>query len=330
MSDASPTPTLLFHGSKRIELVDWPLGDSPLKENEVAGRTLVSLISPGTELNAAFAAERGSPTLSGYAAVMEIDQAGAAVTTFKPGDRVFLLGPHRARQRQVAEQVIPLPAGVEPAVAVFARLVGVSWTTLTTTRARPADRVIVYGLGIIGNLAAQLFASAGYRVTTIDLDASRCALARSLGLTDVRQSLTATDTDVHGHAALAIDCTGHEQAVVDACHAVRNGGEVVLIGVPWKRRADASAFDLTHVVFHRYVHLRSGWEWELPLQHQDFAAGSIYGNLAAAVNWLAEGRINVAGLATVTSPADATRVYEQLLTQRSPALTAVFNWDAIR
>ncbi len=219
------TQSLVFHGGKRVELIDWPISAEPLKANEISGRTLASLVSPGTELNSIFDAALTKPALSGYAAVMEIDAVGSAVTTLKPGDRTFIMGPHRARQRGLASGAIPIPQNLSPEVAVFIRLMGVTWTTLTTTRARPADRVIVYGLGIIGNLAAQIFAAAGYRVTAIDLNAARCELARSLGLTDVRQSLTPADTGVHGHAALAIDCTGHEQAVIDACHAVKKAAK---------------------------------------------------------------------------------------------------------
>ena len=49
-------------------------------------------------------------------------------------------------------------------------------------------------------------------------------------------------------------------ALVTDANLTVPGGEVVLIGVPWVKRTDLSAFDLLHAVFHRYVYLRSGWE----------------------------------------------------------------------
>jgi threonine dehydrogenase-like Zn-dependent dehydrogenase len=162
-----------------------------------------------------------------------------------------------------------VPAGLAPADAALARLAAVSWTTLATTAARPPARVAVCGLGIVGNLAAQ---------------------------------------------------------ILDACRLVRKGGEVVLVGVPWRKRTELPAFDLLHAVFHRYVHLRSGWEWEVPRQPSDFRHGSIRENLEGALAWLASGRLRTTGLYRVADPREPQPVYEALRDQRGE-LTAVFDWD---
>ena len=111
---------------------------------------------------------------------------------------------------------------------------------------------------------------------------------------------------------------------------MRKRGEVVLIGTPWQRRTDLSAHELLHLVFHRYVVLRSGWEWELPLQEAEFRPNSIFGNMAAALRWLAEGRVRVDGLAVVLSPRAAQQAYQDLLRQRSERLTAIFDWMDLR
>ncbi len=130
---------------------------------------------------------------------------------------------------------------------MFCRLMGVSWTTLVTTTARPPDPVVVTGLGPVGNLAAQIFQAAGYAVTAVDPVASRRTLAKQVGLTDVQETVPAIEV------ALAVECSGHEQAVLDCCQHVRKRGEVVLVGVPWRKRSELSAFDLLHAVFHRYA-----------------------------------------------------------------------------
>ncbi len=317
---------IAFSGPERAELVDWPLDQNPLRADEVAGRTLVSLVSPGTELNG-YLAERAKPSLSGYTAVMEIETVGKDVTDLKPGDRVFCMGPHAARQRTARSMAVLLPTGLAPTVAVFARLMGVGWTTLTTTIARPPDQVLITGLGPVGNLAAQVFAAAGYRVTAVDPVADRRALATSLGLRDVRPTVpTDLPVDLAGGAQLAVECSGHEQAVLDCVNAVRKRGEVALVGVPWKKRSDVSAHAVLHAIFHRYVVVRSGWEWEVPMHACDFTAGSIFGNLTGALAWLAEGRVRVDGLARVHSPGDAQRVWQDLYHQRGTP-TAIFDWQ---
>jgi threonine dehydrogenase-like Zn-dependent dehydrogenase len=127
-----------------------------------------------------------------------------------------------------------------------------------------------------------------------------------------------------------VECSGHEQAVLDAGRVVRKRGEVVLVGVPWRRRSELFAHELLDVLFHNYVVLRGGWEWELPRQPTDFLVNSIYGNFAGALKWLAQGRVRVDGLASKAAPADAQQAYQDLLHGRAPGLTYVFDWGACR
>jgi len=81
-----------------------------------------------------------------------------------------------------------------------------------------------------------------------------------------------------------------------------------------------------HAVFHRYVVMRSGWEWEVPRQSTDFRTNSLFGNYATALRWLAEGHICVDGLYTKVAPREAQRAYQDLLHRRGPQLTFVFDW----
>ena len=323
-----------FTGVQQAALVDRACDAAPLNPNELAGRTLVSLISPGTELNFAYLglhatyAHMQYPVFPGYAAVLEVQQVGSAIKDLQPGAMVFCMGGHAAWHRTIREQVIPVPEGLAPEAAVFARLMGVSWSTLITTTARPPDRVLVTGLGPVGNLAAQIFQTAGYRVTAVDPVEARRALALQVGLRDVRSATPVEDPALAGTIALAVECSGHEQAALAACRVVRKRGEVALVGVPWHKRTDLPAFDLLHAVFHRYVVLRSGWEWEVPFHPRDFVVGSISANLTAALEWLREGRVRVAGLYACRSPAECQAAYQDLLHQRGPP-AVVFDWRGV-
>ncbi len=127
-----------------------------------------------------------------------------------------------------------------------------------------------------------------------------------------------------------VECSGHEQAVIDACQCVRKRGEVVMVGVPWQRKTDNFAFEVLHPVFHNYVLLRSGWEWELPTVPAEFRVNSIMGNLEAAVRWLAEGRITVEGLIQTCSPRDAQQAYQATPPPHAPrTLLTVFDWTLL-
>jgi threonine dehydrogenase-like Zn-dependent dehydrogenase len=259
---------------------------------------------------------------------MQVEQVGEGVTDLAPGDRVFCAGGgHRSHLCLPARNVIPVPAGLTAAAATFARLVGVTFSTLTTTTARPPDLVLITGLGLVGHLGAQLFDRCGYQVIACDPDAGRRALATEAGLPCVLPALPLDDPQVAGQVALVVECSGHEQAVVEGCRLVRKLGEVVLVGVPWVQQTDLPAHALTHAIFHQYAVVRSGWEWQVPRHEADFQAGSIQRNLAAALQWLADGRLQAEGLYEEADPRNIQQVYQNLLHRRVSKLGVVLDWE---
>lgn len=314
---------------RRAELQEFDEAETPLPADGIEGIALASAISPGTEIGWAFAGHQPErlPNHPGYALAMRLTAVGAE-SGFAVGDVVFCRANHRSRVRCRATDAWRIPEGLAPADAVIARLAGVSWSTLTTTDARPPDRVAVVGLGIVGNLAAQIFAAAGYRVLACDPVAGRRALLDGLGI-ETRERLPLDDKAWAERTSLVVDCSGHEGAVLDACKFVRKGGEVALVGVPWAKRTDIPAFDLLHAVFHKYVQLRSGWEWEVPGEASDFRSGSIRANTDAALQWLRDGRLRTRGLYKLVDPRDAEKAYLELMGQGGGPLTAVYDWSLL-
>jgi threonine dehydrogenase-like Zn-dependent dehydrogenase len=319
---------VVFTGPGVAELQTVEAGDRPLGPTEVAGRTLATLVSVGTEV--AVLTSDGFPARPGYAAVFEVAAVGPEVVDLKPGDRAFCLGGHQSFQRAERPYALPVPEGVPSLVAPFARIMGVVMSTLTTTAARPPAKVLVTGLGIVGHLAARIFAVCGYEVIAVDPDPRRRDIAAAAGLRRVEAAVPLGDQSVAGQVDLVAECSGHDGATLDGCRAVRRGGEVVLVGVPWRRRTDATAHDLLWAIFHQYAVVRSGWEWEVPLLPAPFRHNSLYGNMAAALTWLAEGRLSVEGLYEVARPEDAGDVYSCLASGAFDKLTAVFDWSANR
>jgi threonine dehydrogenase-like Zn-dependent dehydrogenase len=298
---------------------------SALGPREVVGRTLASLISAGTELAGHYQGTR-FPAVPGYAAVFAVEALGSEVSDLAEGDRVFCMGPHRSFQRAPRERVLRLPEGMSPEVGVFARMMSVTMSTLTTTAARPPQKVVVTGLGLVGHLAAQIFDRCGYAVTACDPLPARRKFAERAGIRNVLPALPLDDPAMAGQVALVLECSGHEEAALDGCRLVRKGGEVVQVGAPWRRQTDRTAHELLHAVFHNYVVLRSGWEWELPMHATEFRANSIWGNLEAALRWLADGTARVEGLYSAVPPRDAQQAYQDLLHHRGDRLAIVFDW----
>jgi threonine dehydrogenase-like Zn-dependent dehydrogenase len=316
-------------GTDAVHLIESDEADATLDPGHLRGRTIVSLASPGTESQLTRWWPAGS--VLGYSCVFEVTECGADVTDFVPGDLVWSFGGHSDTQHHPAGGVFRLPEGLAPEVAVLCRFLGVSWTTLSTTPARPPAPVLVTGLGIVGHFAAQLFAAAGYRVTAVDPDARRRELALAAGLPDVRPEVAPPAFErfadqLSGDYALALECSGHEAAALDAARATRYGGEVVLIGAPWQRRTDLFLHDLLDVVFHHFVTVRSGWEGELPGARRPFDRMSMAEVYPAALEWLRQGRIRTEGLAATARPEDAAEVYAGF--SSSPTLSTLFDWRA--
>jgi threonine dehydrogenase-like Zn-dependent dehydrogenase len=299
-----------------------------LGPNEVRGKTLYTLISPGTELAAFYQGSR-FPGYPGYAAVFQVEQAGAQVQSIGEGDLLFCMGRHQSFQQVEAISTLPVPDGLAAPKATIARLMGVTMTTLMTTTARPGDRVVISGAGPVGFLAAHQFAHAGYEVAAVEPDEKRRRMLVESGISQVYASMPIEDRSIAGQVALVVECSGHEQAVLDACKMVKKRGEVALVGVPWKRRTDLLLHDLLWVVFHNYIVLRSGWEWELPMHSASFQPYSIFSGYQNALSWLKAGKIPVDGLMKLVDPHDAQATYQHLLRGTFPGLFAIFDWHQI-
>ena len=175
-------------GPRRISLEPCP--PDPLGPGQVRVRTSYSGISAGTELTL----YRGSnPRLSkdwddaarmfvprqtpvpypligfGYEEVGEVVEVGAGCHRPPPGAaRLGHLGaPGRGRARRRARSH-PLPAGLDPLAAVFARPGAIALTAVLAGDLHLGDWVAVFGQGVIGLLATRLAVLSGARVVAVD------------------------------------------------------------------------------------------------------------------------------------------------------------------
>jgi threonine dehydrogenase-like Zn-dependent dehydrogenase len=115
--------------------------------------------------------------------------------------------------------------------------------------------------------------------------------------------------------------------VLDSCNVVARKGEVFCVGVPWTKRTELSAHDLLHAVFHRYVTLRTGWEWEIPLATDGKAnENSMFGNFRGALRWLSEGRFKLDGLYEIRRPTDIQTIYQDTMRNINDRLVTLLDW----
>jgi threonine dehydrogenase-like Zn-dependent dehydrogenase len=318
---------IIFPSPAKAELVEIDLPAFTASDDSVAGPTVSSVVSAGTELGMQYLSDRDFPHRPGYGAVFRVEEVGGVVKDLRPGDHAFCIGKHQSYQRFPRNQVVPLPAGLNPVEASLARMIAISKANLTLCEARPPATAIVSGLGAVGHYAARLFTSAGYSVAGVDPDFDRRRLAEAFGVVITFASIPACEPGWQLKTDLVMECSGDEQAVYDACCIVRKGGEIRLVGVSWKQRRDIPAQSLLRKVFWRHVRLHSGWEWELDWLPSIDRQECYRDNVASILADMAAGILPVKGLYSVASPAECQSVYDQLCHGHAPSLSTVFAWN---
>jgi threonine dehydrogenase-like Zn-dependent dehydrogenase len=128
---------------------------------------------------------------------------------------------------------------------------------------------------------------------------------------------------------LVVEATGSAQALAAAVGLAQNGGEIVMIGAPWGGDENAvPSSRLTRDIFFRFLRLRSGSEWEIPRQPNPLMADSILQNVRTGLQWLADGRLNVAPLITHRlAPEQIQLAYAGLRDRKDEYLGVILNWE---
>src|SRR5947209_11210201 len=153
---------IVFAGAGQIELQDENTDLTPEHQYEVIVKTHYSLISAGTELACLSGSEKWFkfPGTPGYTSVGEVVAAGQAVTHVTIGDVVYVWGGHSAYSRidlsQPSALCLKVPHGISESQVPFARMATIAMTSLRISAIELGDYVAVVGMGLVGNLAAQL------------------------------------------------------------------------------------------------------------------------------------------------------------------------------
>jgi len=123
--------------------------------------------------------------------------------------------------------LLALPASVDPVAGALVEPGGNAWRAVQATGAVPGERVLVYGAGTIGVLAALFAVAEGLDVHLAGRSPRSLDFARGIGLLPAWPSndLPRGDYDA------VIDCTNAVQVPATAVSLVRPGGRVVFIGL---------------------------------------------------------------------------------------------------
>lgn len=320
-----------------------------LRTGEALVRSQYSLISAGTEGSfftnlmaetpPVYRGGRASPPATiypartGYGHLGEVLVAGPDSAGVKPGDRVLTFSRHASVVRaNVGRFALPVPSDADGRRAVFTRMAGVAITALRASSFSAGDQVVVIGLGLVGNLAAQLFQLAGGDVLGLDPATHRQDLARVCGVASVAgasgdEARTLVQDWTGGKGArVVVEAVGRSDLLAQAVELASRHGEVISLGSP---RASYTA-DLTPMLARVHllgIKLIGALEWTFPLQDVERAHHSILGNYRTLLRWILEGKLVVDPLRThVLRPDQCQVAYSGLAHHKDEYLGVVFDW----
>ena len=180
------------------------------------------------------------PIQLGYSSAGVAVEVGAHVTDIRVGQRVACAGLFVATHSEVVSVprnlAVPIPDGVSFEEASFVTVGAIALQAVRLANLELGEHVVVYGLGLVGMLAAQLALAAGSHVIGVDIDASKVELARSLGCTGVlvapgfEQAILQASGGYGADKVLLCAATKSNEPIEKVPNFTRQKGVMVVVG----------------------------------------------------------------------------------------------------
>jgi predicted dehydrogenase/threonine dehydrogenase-like Zn-dependent dehydrogenase len=347
---------------------------------EVLVRTLCSVISPGTERAVTALAQSGliakararpdlvrqvvrkaraegitaarqavagrlaSDVPLGYSAAGLVIEVGAAVTGVRPGQLVATGGAGKANHAELQAVpgllCAPVPSGVSAQDAAFTTIASIALHALRLAEAGPGSKVVVVGLGLIGQLAARLAMAAGCDVAGIDPAPGPRDVATQAGVLALDERGQQTTEQVvawsrgRGADAVLVCAAGPSPAAVMRVPGrCRDRAPVVIVGdvglqlsrTPFYERELSLRFARSYGPG-RYDPSYEAWGVDYPAGLIRWSEGR---NFEAVLDLLAAGRLSVADLVThAFDLGDAEKAYRLIEDGSQPYLAIRLDYQA--
>ena len=272
------------------------------------------------------------PVAPGYACAGIVVAASPELSDLMVGDRVACAGAGYATHAEMnfvpKNLAVPIPKRANGEFigfdeAAFATMGAIALHGVRLAQPQLGDRAVVIGLGAVGLLAVQVLRAHGCRVAGVDLNVSRCDLARTLGA-----DLAVSPDDAPGSVATWSHELGADLVVVAAASAssfpavlaadlCREKGRIVAVGATGLDLPRRTLYEkeLSVVVSRSYGPGRYDRNYEehghdYPLPYVRWTERE---NMRAFLDLLADGSVKIRPLISHRFPiGDADKAYEAL------------------
>ena len=262
----------------------------------------------------------------GYSGAGTVAQVHPTVTDLEPGDLVAFGGEGSGHGETIAagrNLVVRVPEGVSLDQACFATLGSIALNAVRIANIGLGETVAIIGLGIVGQLVAQLARLQGGTVAAIDLKPERIDLAKELGADYGLSAQTAEEirsiTSGRGADCVIVAAASKSPApALQALDICADRGRLVIVGAvplefPWHAMYMK---EITLLMSRAYgpgsydaAYERRGQDY--PISYVRWTENR---NMAEFLRLVASGRVKLAPLVTHEFPIDdAAKAYETIL-----------------
>jgi len=274
------------------------------------------------------------PKPLGYSTSGIVIEIGKNITDINVGDRVACGGAQSAHHSEIdlvpRNLTVKIPGNVDMSEAAFATIGAIAMQGIRRAERSFGETIVIIGLGLLGNLGAQISNSQGYKVIGFDLDKRRVDLAKSLGIESytlkevdpLKKVLERTD-GFGADAVILYVATDSSQPVNLAFDMCRQKGKVVLVGVcglqldrekMYKKELDFSIS--TSYGPGRYDRIYEEESIDYPIGYVRWTENR---NMEEFVNMISQGKIRIKELFSATFPIEeATNAYRFLESKEKP------------
>lgn len=329
-----------------VRATGLPLWKRALKQPENVKKALAMITSQGLSKASSQISERLTSAIpTGYSAAGVVVAVGSGVEGFRPGDRVACAG----AQCAFHAEYICVPKNLIVLVDDAVRIDHASTVTLGAIalqgvrRSSPTlgETFVVIGLGILGQLTAQLLKTNGCRVIGVDLDQDRVTLAVQLGVDAGISNEMASDVEqvnrltggIGADGVIITAATPSDAVISTAFKMCRRKGRVVLVGDVGLNlnREDFYQKELDFFISSSYGPGRYDANYEergldYPVAYVRWTENR---NMAEYLRLVAKGCIRLAPLISTIFPVEeATTAYEMLKDVRTKPLIVLLYYPA--
>ena len=220
-----------------------PLWKRALKHPDEVSNALAMMREQGIRrIHRMIRAKLSTATALGYSAAGTVMAVGEGVIDFKIGDRVACAGAQCAHHAEVIcvprNLAVKLPNELNLSHASTVTLGSIATQGIRRLNPTLGENIVVLGLGILGQLTAQLLKANGCHVIGIDIDPKRVALAKEAG---IKSAFQPSNVEIESHVHRITDGFGVDGVIITASSAsdalisqafnmCRKKGRVVLVG----------------------------------------------------------------------------------------------------